>query len=317
MINTDNNYSTSTPDSTSEASQPRLLPLSALLAEFDDAARAGYEAKQAGRLLGPSTGFPNIDREIGGSLQPGLHIAHGVPGVGKSAFALQIAATCGCPSLFVTCEMTPLELLRRITARVTKTYLGKFKNYDVTPADAMDKVRAAIRETPNLTLLDATNTPTTRKHIENAADTIQQNADGQHLLIVVDSLHSWVDGWGSEGSEYDRLNAGLTSLRQMAASLKCPILAIAERNRQSMRGGGMSAGAGTRKIEYGSETVFDLSWTKDGKNSDEPAEAPPVDGNGEVPLVVTLSKNRHGTPGKSVPLRFHGGFQRYAEETPR
>ena len=73
-----------------------------------------------------------------------------------------------------------------------------------------------------------------------------------------------------------------------------------------MTSGGLSAGAGTRKIEYGAETVIDLSAEKDVQ----------PDAAGEIPVVLTLAKNRNGAPGRKLYLRFHGPLQRFREMQP-
>lgn len=70
-----------------------------------------------------------------------------------------------------------------------------------------------------------------------------------------------------------------------------------------MKSGGLNAGAGTRKIEYGTETVIDLNRPKEAKE----------DGAGEVDIVLSLAKNRHGTVGRDIPLKFNGSLQRFRE----
>jgi len=238
-----------------------------------------------------------------GALLSRLHIAHGVPGVGKTAFALQIAATCGCPCLLVTCEMAPLELLRRITARVTSTFLGKFKTGELAPALAGELARKAIKTTPALALLDATSAYATGARIVEAADATRRLApENGHLLIVVDSLHSWSEG--GQGEEYVRLGEHLAALRQIAARLNCPILAISERNRASMDKGGLSAGAGHRGIEYAAETVLDLGCKLDAQ----------PDANGEIEVTLKIEKNRNGAKGKKIGLKFNGALQRFRED---
>lgn len=123
----------------------------------------------------------------------------------------------------------------------------------------------------------------------------------EHFLLVVDSLHSWADAIG-DGEEYDRLNVGLSELRLLAKCLNCPVLAIAERNRASKNSSSQSAGAGTRKIEYGAETVIALDTDDDAKES--------PDGLKEVKL--TIGKNRNGKTGKTT-LLFHGGMMKFTE----
>lgn len=284
---------------------PPLLRLSDLLTDFDADAEARHKARQDGTPFGPETGIKSLDKALGLALSPGLHIVHGVPGVGKTAFALQIAASCGCPCLYVTAEMSPLELLRRITARVTGEYLGRLKTGELSPEYAKRKVREAIEAAPLLALVDATTSPVPTDHLLRLANgTRCLDLENPHLLIVVDSLHSWAEGLAGGAAEYDALNAGLAELRLLAARLKCAVLAVSERNRESMKGGGLSAGAGSRKIEYGAETVLDLGIEKDALE----------DANGLKPVTVKIEKNRNGAAGKRIALQFHGALQKFTEE---
>ena len=40
---------------------------------------------------------------------------------------------------------------------------------------------------------------------------------------------------------------------------------------------------------------------------------PTLDAAGEVAVILTIEKNRHGSPGHKVQLRFHGALQRFRE----
>jgi replicative DNA helicase len=284
---------------------PRLCRFSDLLRDFEADVTAAHVARVTGQPRGPVTGLSTLDRELGGALWPGLHIVHGQPGAGKSAFALQVAASCGCPALLVTCEMSPLELLRRLTARVTETYLGRLKNGELRPTDAVGLARRAIASTPLLTLMDATQAHASPLYMRDCAQIAKGNAS--HLLLVVDSVHSWAESNGTGATEYDALNIGLAALRTLAHQLSCPVLVIAERNRENMKNEGMSAGAGTRKIEYGAETVIALH--RDPESREDVA--------GEVRVKARFAKNRNGAAGKEIPLRFHGALQRFREDLDR
>jgi hypothetical protein len=121
------------------------------------------------------------------------------------------------------------------------------------------------------------------------------------LLVVIDSLHSWVDGAGSDTPEYEALNAGLVSLRMLSTELDSPVLVVAERNRAGMAKGGLSAGAGTRKIEYGASLVLDLAREEDAREDRE----------GDIEVTLTVVKNRAGAAGRKLPLRFNGAYQRF------
>jgi len=286
---------------------PPLLKFADIISAMADDAQARYDAKRSGRPLGPMTGYRSLDDALGGCLAPGLHVVHGSPGVGKTAFALQAAASCGCAALYVTAEMTALELFRRHTARVTGTYLGKFKSGELPPDEVADKALRAASAAPALALLDVTETPATAEQIRQAAEATRRaaapgsDAGGGHLLVVVDSLHSWADGLDlGDVTEYERLNGALASLRVLSKRLSCPVLAVAERNRSSMKSDGLSASAGTRKFEYGAESLLSLD-----------ADGDSLDDNGEIEVKAKISKNRNGATGKTFHLMFHGALQRY------
>ena len=137
----------------------RLMPRADVLSAFRYDAAAAADARASGVPRGPLTGFTLLDRELGGALAPGVHVLHGTPGAGKTAFALQIAAQCQCPALFVTCEMAPAELLRRHTARISGTFLGRLKSGEMSAADAEQSARDALEAAPLLNFVDATQAP--------------------------------------------------------------------------------------------------------------------------------------------------------------
>jgi len=66
---------------------------------------------------------------------------------------------------------------------------------------------------------------------------------------------------------------------------------------------GLSAGAGSRKLEYAAESVWDLQREQDAQ----------PDASGEVPVSLKLVKNRSGVVGRTISLRFHGALQRFRE----
>lgn len=296
---------------------PQLCRLADLLGAWQDEAAAAHQARRNKQPRGPLTGLAKLDKALNGCLAPGLHILHGQPGAGKSALALQIAAECGCAALYVTCEMAPLELLRRHTARVTGTYLSRLKSGELEPASSLELAQQAVGQAPGLFFVDATRAYASPLFLRDCALIVrgeeyteghhqghqQRHPTERHLLLIVDSLHSWAEGANTVASEYETLNAGICALRTLAHQLNGPILAVCERNRDNMKNGGLSAGAGTRKIEYGAETVIQLR-----RGTDEREDA-----GGEVAIDISLEKNRHGASGKVAEVMFHGALQRFRE----
>jgi hypothetical protein len=70
-----------------------------------------------------------------------------------------------------------------------------------------------------------------------------------------------------------------------------------------MQTGGMSASAGSRKAGYGAESVMEI-----GKK-----EGAATDAEGADLIELLISKNRHGSPGRRVTLRWRGALQSYEE----
>ena len=295
---------------------PRLWRLPDLLAELLDEAEAQHDAAARGVALGPVTGLPKLDRELAGRLVPGYHVLHGNTAAGKTSLALQVAATCGCPAVFVTCEMAPLELLRRVIARAAGVYLGCLKSGEYTRDAFAEYARTAVAACPMLALLDATRAYAPAAHVQAVAEAWRARHGAAHVLVVIDSLHAWAGGRpvardGYAPSEYDALGDAVIDVQRMAAALRAPVILVTERNRMSADTGGVNSAAGSRKVEYGAETVMGL-YRKTEKDENGKPRPAPFDATGEVDAHVLLEKNRHGAGGR-VNLRFNGALQRFTE----
>lgn len=296
---------------TAPKSAPKLAtnyPLSGLVGLLADDAERRRAALLAGRQTGPITNLPKLDKLIGGRLETGLHILHGGPGVGKSAIALGIASECGVPALFVSAELGAVEVLRRLIARTTGKYLGRLKSGELTGDAIRELAEKTVKALPLLFIMDCTVGSAPTEHIAAALASMREApgaeaAKGDGALIVVDSAHTWAARVWPEQEEYIRLGLALDELELLAKSLDIPILLIAERNRASMKGGGQSASAGSRRFEYAGESVIELDSIE--------KETEDVDGWKTVKL--TVSKNRHGSCG-DVLLRWHGAMQKHVEK---
>ncbi len=271
------------------------------------------EAIRTGKAPGPTTGLATLDEEIGGFMARGLHVLLAAPGAGKTSLALQIAGTCGCPALYVTSEMPRVELLRRIIARTTKTYLGKLRGGKMSADELRANITQAATACPMLALYDATTTTATVSDIQAKADALRARFEASHVLVIVDSITDWALSTANSASANptdsdERVIAelALNGLKSLTAELSGAVLAIAHRNRagQNAKGGDrLHAAKGTGRYEYIAESVWDL----DRDTGQEP------DAMQRTKAELTILKNRHGSAGVSIDLEFEGRLQKFTE----
>ncbi|HVD00481.1 MAG TPA: hypothetical protein VNG93_04965 [Candidatus Dormibacteraeota bacterium] len=70
-----------------------------------------------------------------------------------------------------------------------------------------------------------------------------------------------------------------------------------------MTAGGLSAGAGSRKLEYVSDVVLELA-------RENPDASP--DAAGEVTVTLKIAKSRYGPAGETLTFGWCGRRQRYS-----
>jgi replicative DNA helicase len=305
------------------AQEPKTTRLGDLLDEYNQFADKLEEARKTGKPFGPVTGLSTLDEQLGGAFQPGLHVVTASPGVGKTAFCLQLACNCGCPAFYVSCEMKPLILFQRIISRVTETRIDVLRNTAlrdtgvVLPASKMKQLAiTAVSSAPDLSLVDASVAFADPDWITREADTQRKAAGSAHTLIVIDSLHSWVAGFrtadGKTLDEYQRLTFAVDALRKVSSTLNSPVIYISEISKDAMKqhekgqSAGLSGAAGNRIIQYQADSVMSLE-TK--LNDGEPVK----NDYGLIPVTLRFTKNRNGSPGRKVYLTFDELFQRFEE----
>lgn len=290
------------PDDSGLRSRPqaRLVRFDSLVDEVVAQAEEAHLARSSGQPGSPVTGFKKLDERIGGGLPPrGTVVVLGNTGSGKTAFALQVAAQCAFPALYVSTEMAPTELFRRQMARLSGQFLGRLKSGELAPSEVRSIAQKTATQLSHLCFVDATCGPASLSFLADCAQIAR--GDEPKLLVVVDSLHTWVRGLATGVAEYDALNAGLSGLQGLSHRLGAPVMIICEQSRSAMDSGGVNSGAGTRFIEYGAELVLDLQAAKE------------ADALGDVPVTIRLAKNRHGAAGASLKLLFNGALQRFKE----
>jgi replicative DNA helicase len=190
-------------------------------------------ADEADRL---TTGLPTLDAQIGGLRAGGVHLIAARPGVGKSAVAMQLAASvaeAGRAVIVFTLEMSKDDLLSRTLASfsgVNHTNIDK----RAVPREQVRDLRLAHARLSKLPIVIddcSTQTVGSMRALVRRAETRLGRSIG---LVVVDyvQLVKGSRNWRSKSEELTEVGNGLLEL---AKDLGIPVLACAQLNRESER----------------------------------------------------------------------------------
>lgn len=278
---------------------PRLRTFSSLRQEFIDDCDRRFRARAEGRRLGPVIPLAELMDRMPGDLPVGIVNIQGPPGIGKTALAIQTATHCGCPSLFVSCECDLVDVVRRVLASVTGRKPMDLQRGKVDGEEAGRLFSEPDEMFPNFTMVDGTMEPVCPEELEELIEAMKFGRPSEYYLVVIDSIQSWANAaYDTDEGEYIKIGRAMDHLHAIAYKHKVTILILCEQNRASRKGevDVLSAGAGSRKLEYVPEVVVLLSTVKDPENRIDKM----------VEVNVEVAKNRSGPRGLPFRVLFDG-----------
>jgi replicative DNA helicase len=185
-------------------------------------------------LLGHPTGFTDLDR-LSGGLQGGQLITIAArPGMGKSAFALQLAAhmagATGLTVPFISYEMSLNELTMRMLAFSTGFDLHKLRQGDL-PAGFERSLAVEAEKLAELPVMIDANPPETIAGVRSA---MRRLASRTPLGgIVVDYLQLMEgDRRFKDANRTQEVSEISRGLKRLATELNVPVIALSQLNRQ-------------------------------------------------------------------------------------
>jgi DNA primase len=271
------------------------------------------------------TGLAGLDHLLAqGGWRPGLVLLAGLPGIGKSAFALQSglhAAGDNHPVVYVSVEQSEEELLGRLFCRELDRPIADYWNRDpayVTGArrvaERLHLERLYIRADPYIAGEDHDGTSGRIRSwtAEVAAMT------GRVPLVVVDYLQRMRPPEGSRRlDERLRISEAGAALRQLARDLEAPVVVISSIGRGNYEGEpnlGWFKGSGD--LEYDADAAIILRRQPDTVSMDAQIR---TNGDGHAQAVeLHLVKNRYGalTNDGPLPLVFDRRLGSFREPRP-
>lgn len=296
-----------------DAAQKRIMALS------DTATLGGREPQLVGDLMpkylavvgerwerkggGISTGFPDLDRRLGGGLAEGsLVILAGRPAMGKTALALQVAynvADHGHTALVCSQEMQNTQLIDRAVSFVGRVPLAALLTGEGMTADDHDKYQAALSRISAAPLFLDEQGALKPADVRRKARKVKSKRGLS--VLVIDYLQLMVGD--KDGENRTREVTQITQdLKALAKELSCCVIALSQLNRQVESRPNkrpiMSDLRESGSIEQDADVIL-APYRDEYYNADSRYQ-------GLAELLVL--KNRQGASGGFVPMSFQGEY---------
>lgn len=267
--------------------------------------------------LGVKSGFNSLDRITNGWQKTDLIILGARPGVGKSAFALNIAlhaALNGTSAAFFSLEMGKSQLVKRIISNISSVELDKIIKGKMSDFE-YESVLKSVEKIQSIPIyIDDTSALNHLQLRRKARKLVNRFGVG---LIIIDYLQLM----GSIGNNKNRnrendISEISRSLKILAKDLDIPIIALSQLSREVEKRSGkrpqLSDIRESGSIEQDADMVMFLHRLGAGKSEEEIME---IKSNGLDPNTTTLiiSKHRNGSCGE-IKLTSKYEFQRFEEE---
>lgn len=279
--------------------------LSTVFDQIDELARHKDE------LAGVGTGFKDVDDLFWGWRGGDLLILAARPAVGKTSFALNVAANAakhGASVALFSLEMSATQLVQRILCSEARVNLSKLRTGSLTDADwapilsatdSLSKLDLWIDDTPGLSLL------------EMRAKARRQLRDKERGLIIVDYLQlmqpTKARRDGNRSVEVAEISRGL---KVLAKELDVPILSLSQLSRAvEMRGNKRPMLSDLREsgsIEQDADIVMFIDRSTDEAEAEQDGR-PPL---GTADLIV--AKHRNGAT-RDIRLSFAAEYTKFGD----
>lgn len=243
-------------------------------------------------------GIANIDRVLNGIRKPDLAIVGARPGVGKTAFIMQVIkniARKGKNVAFYNLEMGKAQIIERYLSNASGVDLKKIKNIECDDGEAVKVMRSCddlfklpitINDRASITVADIKNECRFVKNLD---------------LIIIDYLQLiQPDTTQRYINRADAVGQISRSLKIMAKELNVPVIALSQLNRVNDETKEPTIGdlRESGSIEQDADVVM-LMWKYDESNNI---------------IGCKICKNRNGTTGKAA-LSFDGAHMKFLQSS--
>ena len=246
-----------------------------------------------------ATGISGLDRALDGGLHAGLTVLGAVSSMGKTSLMLQMAdtlAAAGRNVLFITIEMSRMELIAKSAVRGTKERARPLLDGKLPEEKVRGLISAYRQKTGGRVELWEPDAPLTPAFLDEKVSAFCEQHESPVLFLDYLQL---VAPARTGMTEKQTTDAAVAMLKQLARRYDRPVVAASSLNREAYRPGsaepGMSAFKESGSVEYSADLLLVLKYRTDADRENKTAPRH---------LVLTILKNRFGATGESVPLDY-------------
>jgi replicative DNA helicase len=210
-----------------ESQTGQAIALPDLLPKVLQDIRERWQARKEGKSVGLPTGFPRVDKLLGG-LQPGEHLLAAEPGQGKTTLVLQIAAyvaKAGFPVIVLSFEEALLQLTLKALCAAAQLEAKRFADGFGDPAVLERAIITYSLQFMTLYLMEGTSRVSPIQ-VKAKALQLMNRHGAKRCLIIVDYLQRWAATRRSPSDFRLVVSALVSELRELALGLECPVLVI-------------------------------------------------------------------------------------------
>ncbi|NLY87327.1 MAG: replicative DNA helicase [Clostridiales bacterium] len=256
--------------------------------------------KNKGTIQGIETGFKKVDEILGGFQKTDLIILAARPGVGKTAWALNIAehaASLGNKVIVFSLEMANTQLGQRLLSMTANVPLENIRNGNISAED-WESLSEAQDSFYGLDLVVDETSVITPIEMKNKCRRFKQERGGLDL-VVIDYLQLMSMG-GYRIEQREKEIAAITrSVKIMAKELGCAVILLSQLSRGPEQRGGdhmpkLSDLRDSGAIEQDADIVIFLRRADYYESETDPAN---IDATTGLTCQVNIAKHRNGPTG--------------------
>lgn len=260
-------------------------------------------------IQGVQTGFIDVDKLFCGLRGGDLIILAARPAVGKTSFAMNLAANAakiGSTVVLFSLEMSSVQITQRIIASEAQVPLHRLRSGQLSEADMLAIVNAEAGLTANNTLYIDDSPSLTITELRTKARRLFR--DVKNGLIIVDYLQLMqpvIPRPNARQVEVAEISRGL---KVLAKELDIPIIALSQLSRSIDTRGDKRPMLSDLRESGSIEQDADIVMFLDRSTSEAEAESDKRPDLGEAELIV--AKHRNG-PTRDIKLTFVGEYTKF------